>query len=46
MMDLGVHCIDTLRYIFQKEIKKVNAISTPIRSNNEIEFNYTNSIRV
>jgi len=38
MMDLGVHCIDTLRYIFQKEIKKVIAISTPIRSNNEIEL--------
>jgi len=38
MTDLGVHCIDTLRYIFQKEIKKVIAISTPIRSNNEIEL--------
>lgn len=38
MMDLGVHCIDTLRYILQKEIKKVNAISKPIRSNSEIEL--------
>ena len=37
-MDLGVHCIDTLRYILQKEVKKVSAISRPIKTGSKIEL--------
>lgn len=38
MMDVGIHCIDTLRYIFGKKIKSIYATSKPGKNKTQVEL--------